>query len=116
MRQKFGFRGPKILTEEFPTKKILSRPPLTESVGHVPFSAEYNAIGSRRMEHPCGDDERGRNDHYDRSRRWKRRVIGRGEGMQGSKEGGGSRKRRGEKRLPWMRIDGGGTVTLPTGR
>ena len=111
-----GFVGQKFLLKSFPPTKILSRPPLTESVGHVPFSAEYNAIGSRRMEHPCGDDERGRSDHFDRSRRWERRVIGGGEGMQGSEEGDGSRKRRGENQLPWMRIDGGGTVTLPTGR
>jgi hypothetical protein len=53
------------------------------------------AIGSRRIEHPCGNDERGRSDRFDRSRRWERRVIGGGEGMQGSEEGGGSRKRGG---------------------
>ena len=76
-------------------------------------------IGSRRMEHPRGDDEKGRSDRFNRSRRWERRVIGWGKGMQGSKEGGGSRKRRGkrgEKRLPWMQIVGGRTVTPPTGR
>ena len=75
------------------------------------------AIGSRGMEHPRGDDVRGRSDRFDGSRRWERRVIGGGEGMQGSEEGDMSRKRRGgEKRLPWMRIIGGETATPPTGR
>jgi len=47
------------------------------------------------MEHPRGDNERGRSDRFDRSRRWETRVIGGDEGMQGSEEGSGSRKRRG---------------------
>jgi len=46
------------------------------------------------------------------------RVIGGGEGTQGSKEGGGSeqdKEGRG-KQLPWMRIVRGRTATPPTGR
>ena len=46
------------------------------------------------------------------------RVIGGGEGTQGSKEGGGSeqdKEGRG-KRLPWTQIVSGRTGTLPTGR
>ena len=46
------------------------------------------------------------------------RVIRKGEGTQGSKEGGGSeqdKEGRG-KRLPWMRIVRGRTAMLPTGR
>jgi hypothetical protein len=46
------------------------------------------------------------------------RVIGRGEGTQGSKEGGGSeqdKEGRG-KRLPWTRIVRGRTATPPMGR
>ena len=52
-------------------------------------------IRLRRREHPCGNDERGRSCRFDENRRWERRLIGGGEGMQGSKEGGRSRMRRG---------------------
>ena len=52
-------------------------------------------IGLRTREHPRGNDKRGRSGRFDWSRRWERRVIGGVEGMQGSKEGGGSRTRRG---------------------
>ena len=48
-------------------------------------------IGSRMREHPRGDDERGRSVRFDGSGRREMRVIGGGEGTQGSKEGGGRR-------------------------
>ncbi len=75
------------------------------------------AIGSRRREHTCGNDKRGWSGRFDGSRRRKMRVIGGGEGMQGSKEGGGSEQDeegRG-KQLPWMQIVGGRTAA-PMGR
>ena len=44
------------------------------------------------------------------------RVIGGGEGTQGSKEGGGSEKdKKGRGKWPWTRIIRGRTVTPPTG-
>ena len=76
------------------------------------------AIGSWMREHPRSDDERGRSGRFDGSRRREMRVIGGGEGTQGSKEGDGSeqdKEGRG-KRLPWTRIVRGRTVTPPTGR
>ena len=60
--------------------------------GEAGIGVGDRAIGSRRMEHPCGDDKRGRSNHFDMSRRWERRVIGAGEGMKESKEGGGNEK------------------------
>ncbi len=75
-------------------------------------------IGSRMREHPRGDDERGRSGRIDGSWRREMRVIGGGEGTQGSKEGGGSeqdKERRG-KWLPWTQIVRGRTATPPTGR
>jgi hypothetical protein len=69
-------------------------------------------------EHPRGDDERGRSSRFDGSGRREMRVIGGGEGTQGSKEGGGSeqgKEGRG-KRLQWTRIVKGRTATPPTGR
>jgi len=65
-----------------------------ERDGEAGIGIGYGAIGSRRREHPRGDDERGWSGHFDGSRRWGMRVIGGGEGMQGSKEGNGSRTRR----------------------
>ena len=76
------------------------------------------AIGSRRREHPRSGDARGWSGRFDGSRRREMRVIGGGEGMQGSKEGGGSeqdKEGRG-KRLPWTQVIGGRTATPPTGR
>jgi hypothetical protein len=70
-------------------------------------------------EHPRGDDERGRSGRFDGSGRREMRVICGGEGMQRSKEGGGSEQEDKEgrgKRLPWMRIVRGRTATPPTGR
>ena len=44
------------------------------------------------------------------------RVIGGGEGTQGSKEGGGSEQdKKGRGKRPWTRIVRGRTVTLPMG-
>ena len=63
--------------------------------GEASVGVGYGAIGSRRREHPHGDEERGQSDRIDGSWSWERRVIGRGQGMQGSKEGGGSMTRRG---------------------
>ena len=76
------------------------------------------AIGSRMREHPRGDNKRGRSGRIDGSGRREMRVIGGGEGTQGSKEGGGSeqdKEGRG-KRLPWTRIVRGRSATPPTGR
>ena len=76
------------------------------------------AIGSRMREHPRSNDERGRSGRFDGSGRREMRVIGGGEGTQGSKEGGRSeqdKEGRG-KRLPWTRIVRGRTATPPTGR
>jgi hypothetical protein len=53
------------------------------------------AFGSRRREHPHGGDARGWSGRFDGSRRREMRVISRGKGTQGSKEGGWSRTRRG---------------------
>ena len=72
-----------------------------ERDGEADVGVGDGMIGLRRREHPRGNDERGRSGHFDGSRRWERRVIGGGKGMQGSKEGDGSRTRRGGKRLPW---------------
>jgi hypothetical protein len=69
-------------------------------------------------EHPRGDDERGWSGRFDGSRRREMRVIGGGEGTQGSKEGDGSeqdKEGRG-KRLPWTRIVSGRMATPPTWR
>jgi hypothetical protein len=54
-------------------------------------------------EHPCGNDKRGQSGHINGSGRREMRVIGGGEGTQGSKEGGGSKQDKEErgKRLPW---------------
>ena len=84
--------------------------------GEADVGAGDGVIGLRRREHPRGNDKSGRSGRFDGSRRWERRVIGGGEGMQGSEEGGGSRTRRGGKRLPWTRIVVGGSATPPTGR
>ena len=63
--------------------------------GKADVGVGNGAIVFRRREHPRDIDERGRSGRFDGSRRWERRVIGGGEGMQGSEEGGGSRTRRG---------------------
>jgi len=52
-------------------------------------------IGSRGREHPRSDDERGRNGRFDGSGRREMRVIGGGEGTQGSKEGSVRQERAG---------------------
>jgi len=79
--------------------------------GHAGIGVGDGAIGSRMMEHPHGDDERRRSGRFDGSGRRSMRVIGGGEGTQGSKEGGGSKqdKEGRGKRLPWMRIVRGRT-------
>ncbi len=61
------------------------------------------AIGSRMREHPHGDNKRGGSGRFDGSGRREMRVISRGEGTQGSKEGGGSKqdKEGRGKRLLW---------------
>jgi hypothetical protein len=69
-------------------------------------------------EHPRDDEERVRSGRFDGSGRREMRVIGGGEGTQGSKEGGGSeqgKEGRG-KRLQWTQIVKGRTATPPTGR
>ena len=58
--------------------------------GEAGIGVGDGAIGSRMREHPRGDDERGRSGRFDGSGRREMRVIGGGEGTQGSKEGGGS--------------------------
>ena len=63
--------------------------------GEASVGIGNGTIGSRRREHPHGDDERGQSGHFDGSWSWERRVIGRGKGMQGSEEGGRSMTRRG---------------------
>ena len=86
--------------------------------GEAGIGVGDGAIGSRMREHPRGDDERGWSGRFDGSRRREMRVIGGGEGTQGSKEGDGSeqdKEGRG-KRLPWTRIVRGRTATPPTGR
>ena len=85
--------------------------------GEAGIGVGDGAIGSRRREHTCSDDERGRSGRFDGSGRREMRVIGRGQGTQGSKEGGGSKQDeegRG-KRLPWTRIVGG-RMAAPTER
>ena len=85
--------------------------------GEAGIGVGDGVIGSRMREHPHGDDERGRSGRIDGSGRREMRVIGGGEGTQGSKEGGGSeqdKEGRG-KRLPWTRIVRGRTATPPTG-
>ena len=60
-------------------------------------------IGSRKREHPHGDDKRGHSNRIDGSGMREMRVTGGGKGTQGSKEGGRSeqdKEGRG-KRLPW---------------
>jgi len=76
------------------------------------------AIGSRSREHTRGDDERGQSGCFDRSERIEMRVIGGGEGTQGSKEGGGSKQDEEGKGqwLPWMQIAGDRTAMPPMGR
>ena len=86
--------------------------------GEAGIGVGDGAIGSKMREHPRCDDERGRSGRFDGSGRREMRVIGGGEGTQGSKEGGGSeqdKEGRG-KRLPWTRIVRGRTATPPTGR
>ena len=86
--------------------------------GEAGIGVGDGVIGSRMREHPRGDDERGRSGRIDGSGRREMRVIGGGEGTQGSKEGGGSeqdKEGRG-KRLPWTRIVRGRTPMPPTGR
>ena len=53
------------------------------------------AIGSRRREHPRGDDKKGRNRRFDGSGRREMRVIGGGEGTLVSTEGGRQREQAG---------------------
>ena len=87
--------------------------------GEAGIGVGDGAIGSRTREHPRGDDERGWSGRFDGSGRREMRVIGGGEGTQGSKEGGGSepdKEGRGTKRLPWTRIVRGRTAMPPTGR
>ena len=86
--------------------------------GEAGIGVGDGVIGSRMREHPRGNDERGWSGRIDGSGRREMRVIGGGEGTQGSKEGGGSeqdKEGRG-KRLPWTRIIRGRTATPPTGR
>jgi hypothetical protein len=74
--------------------------------GEAGIGVGDGAIGSRMREHPRGNDERRRSGRFDGSGRREMRVIGGGEGTQGSKEGGGSeqdKEGRG-KRLQWTRI------------
>ena len=85
--------------------------------GEASVGVGYSAIGSRRREPPHGNDERGQSGRFDGSWSWERRVIGRGEGMQGSEEGGGSRTRRGVGSTSRGReLSGAGRVMLPKGR
>jgi hypothetical protein len=85
--------------------------------GEVSVGISYGAIGSRRREHPHGDDERGQSGRFDGSWSWERRVIGRGEGMHGSDEGGRSRTRRGMgSSSRGHELSGAGRVMLPKGR
>jgi len=63
------------------------------------------------MEHTRVDDERGRSGRFDGSGRREMRVIGGGEGTQGSKEGGGSEQ---DEDMDANRR--GRTATPPTGR
>jgi hypothetical protein len=63
--------------------------------GEADGSVGDGAIGSRRRDHSCGEDKRGRIGRFDGSRRREKRVIGGGEGMQRSVEDGVSRTRRG---------------------
>ena len=86
--------------------------------GEAGIGVSDGVIGSRMREHPRGDVERGRSGRIDGSGRREIRVIGRGEGTQGSKEGGGSKqdKEGRGKRLPWMRIVRGRMATPPNGR
>ena len=58
--------------------------------GEAGIGVGDGAIGSRMREYPHGNDERGRSGRFDGSGRREMRVIGGGEGTQGSKEGGGS--------------------------
>ena len=60
--------------------------------GEAGIGVGYGAIGSRRREHPLGGGKRGRNGRFDGSAMREMRVIGGGEGTQGSKEGGGRRE------------------------
>ena len=86
--------------------------------GEAGIGISDGAIGSRMREHPRGDDKRGRSGRSDGSGRREMRVIGRGEGTQGSMEGDRSeqdKEGRG-KRLPWTRIVRGRTETPPTER
>jgi hypothetical protein len=86
--------------------------------GEAGIGVGDSAIGSRMREHPHGDDKRGRSGRFDGSGRREMRVIGGGEGTQGSKEGGGSeqdKEGRG-KRLQWTQIVRGWTAMPPTGR
>jgi len=46
--------------------------------GEADIGVGDGAIGSRRREHPRGDDERGRNSRFDGSERREMRVIGGG--------------------------------------
>jgi hypothetical protein len=86
--------------------------------GEAGIGVGDGAIGSRMREHPRGDNERGRSSRFNGSGRREMRVIGGGEGTQGSKEGGGSKQDKEErgKRLPWTRIVRGRTATPPMGR
>ena len=85
--------------------------------GEADVGAGDGVIGLRRREHPRGNDKSGRSGRFDGSRRWERRVIGGGEGMQGSEEGGGSRTRRGVGSTSRGReLSGAGRVMLPKGR
>ena len=63
--------------------------------GEAGIGVSDGAIESRKREHPRGDDERGQNGRFDGSGRREIRVIGGGEGTQGSKEGGERRERAG---------------------
>ena len=86
--------------------------------GEAGIGVSDGMIGSRMREHPRGDDKRGWSGRIDGSLRREMRVIGRGEGTQGSKEGSGSeqdKEGRG-KQLPWSRSVRGRTATPPMGR
>ena len=71
--------------------------------GEAGIDVGDGVIGSRMREHSRGGDERGQSGRIDGSGRREMRVIGGGEGTQGSMEGGGSeqdKEGRG-KRLHW---------------
>ena len=88
--------------------------------GEAGIGVSDDAIGSRRREHPCSDNKRGRNGCFDGSGRREMRVIGGGEGTQGSRRMMVGRREQDEegrgKRLPWTRIVRSRMATSPAGR